>query len=226
MWCWSLLSVCWSEDVTVWQGLAGVEMRAGQHCNNSTTTVTLATVTTGMVTFARVTRSGSSNCRNQEVAPPLDKRVHGVDGRRCLWALVAFVRVFLFLAAVLADEGAVLVELSVPALPVVHQAVVALVTAHRPVGRRPAALQRLVVLCVTRRGVGEKVGVKVVETIIYGVCSAVVRNLLHPVRANADILNYIFCSSAFLTDRRFRLYRHLLAWHACLSMVSHFCVLM
>lgn len=58
-------------------------------------------------------------------------------------------RVFLFLAAVLADEGAVLVELPVPALPVVHQAVVALVTAHRPVGRRPAALQRLVVLCVT-----------------------------------------------------------------------------
>lgn len=58
-------------------------------------------------------------------------------------------RVFLLLAAVLADERAVLVELSVPALPVVHQAVVALVTPHRPIGRRPAALQRLVVLCVT-----------------------------------------------------------------------------
>ena len=52
--------------------------------------------------------------------PSLDKRVHGVDGRRGLRALVAFVRVFLFLAAVLADEGAVLIELSVPALPVVH----------------------------------------------------------------------------------------------------------
>lgn len=61
-------------------------------------------------------------------------------------------RVFLFLATVLADEGAVFIKLSVPALPVVHQAVVALVTAHRPVGRRPAALQRLVVLSVTLKG--------------------------------------------------------------------------
>lgn len=88
--------------------------------------------------------------------PALDKRVHGIDGRRGLRALVAFVRVFLFLAAVLADEGAVLVELSVPALPVVHQAVVALVAPHRPVGRSPAALQRLVVLRVTVEGWGEE----------------------------------------------------------------------
>lgn len=86
--------------------------------------------------------------------PALDKRVHGIDGRRGLRALVAFVRVFLFLAAVLADEGAVLVELSVPALPVVHQAVVALVAPHRPVGRSTAALERLVVLCVTAEGWG------------------------------------------------------------------------
>lgn len=91
--------------------------------------------------------------------PSLDKRVHGVDGRRGLRTLVAFVRVFLFLAAVLADEGAVFIELSVPALPVVHQAVIALVTAHRPVGRRPAALQRLVVLRVTIEG-RKKVGRK------------------------------------------------------------------
>lgn len=82
----------------------------------------------------------------------LDERVHGVDGRRGLRALVAFVRVFFFLAAVLANEGAVLIELSVPALPVVHQAVVALVAAHCPVGRCPAPLQRLVVLCVTTKG--------------------------------------------------------------------------
>lgn len=113
---------CWvcvdQRRVTVWQGLAGVEMRA----------------------FSAVSATGG---------PPLDKRVHGVDGRRGLRALVAFVRVFLFLAAVLADEGAVLIELSIPALPVVHQAVVALVAPHRAVGRRPAALQRLVVLCVT-----------------------------------------------------------------------------
>lgn len=58
-------------------------------------------------------------------------------------------RVFLFLAAVLADEGAVLIELSVPALPVVHQAVVTFVAPHRAVGRCPAAFQWLVVFCVT-----------------------------------------------------------------------------
>ncbi len=104
--------------------------------------------------------TGAGGCGDEGVirslgdgqSPSLDKRVHGVDGRRGLRALVAFVRVFFFLAAVLADEGAVLVELSVPALPVVHQAVVALVTAHCPVGRRPAPLQRLVVLGVTMKG--------------------------------------------------------------------------
>lgn len=60
--------------------------------------------------------------------------------------------VFLLLAAVLTDEGPVLIELSIPALPVVHQAVITLVTAHRSIGRRPATLQWLVVLCVTVRG--------------------------------------------------------------------------
>lgn len=63
--------------------------------------------------------------------------------------------VFLLLAAVLTDEGPVLIELSIPALPVVHQAVITLVTAHCPVGRRPAAFQWLVVLCVTIRGGGD-----------------------------------------------------------------------
>lgn len=96
-------------------------------------------------------------------APPLlDERVHGVDGRRGLRALVAFVRVFLFLAAVLADEGAIFVELSIPALPVVHQAVVALIAPHRAIGRRPAPLQRLVVLRVTRAS-GIKVRWEVTE---------------------------------------------------------------
>lgn len=89
--------------------------------------------------------------------PSLDKRVHGVDRRRRLRALVALVRVLLLLAAVLADEGSVLVELSVPALPVVHQAVVALVTPDRPVGGGPAAFQRLVVLRVTVGGLKGKV---------------------------------------------------------------------
>lgn len=85
-------------------------------------------------------------------AVPLDERVHGVDRRGGLRALVALVRVFFFLTAVLANKGTVLVELSVPTLPVVHQAVVALVAAHRPVGRCPAALQWFVVLCVTTKG--------------------------------------------------------------------------
>lgn len=102
-----------------------------------------------VVTFAEVTRRGRCNRHGQARVPSLDKRVHGVDGRRGLRTLIAFVRVFLFLAAVLADEGAVFVELSVPALPVVYQAVVALVAAHCPIGRRPAALQRLVVLRIT-----------------------------------------------------------------------------
>lgn len=115
-----------------------------------------------VITFARVTRRGRGDRHGQARAPPLDERVHGVDGRRGLGALVAFVRVFLFLAAVLADEGAVFVELSVPALPVVHQAVVALVAPHRAIGRRPAALQRLVVLRVTRPS-GIKVRWKVTE---------------------------------------------------------------
>lgn len=118
----------------------------------SATTVTFATATTGtvpVVTFAEVTRRGRRNRHGQAHVPSLDKRVHGVDGRRGLRTLIAFVRVFLFLAAVLADEGAVFVELSVPALPVVYQAVIALVAAHCPIGRRPAALQRLVVLRVT-----------------------------------------------------------------------------
>lgn len=57
--------------------------------------------------------------------------------------------VFLLLAAVLTNEGAILIKLAIPSLPVVHQAVVTLITAHRAIGRCPAALQRLVVLCVT-----------------------------------------------------------------------------
>lgn len=97
-----------------------------------------------------MTRLDRSEGYGQAPAPALDERVHGVDGRRRLRAFVAFVRVPLFLAAVLADEGAVFVELSVPALPVVHQAVVALISADRPVGRRPTPLERLVVLHVTR----------------------------------------------------------------------------
>lgn len=147
----------------------------------SATTVTLATATTEtvpVITFAKVTRRGRCDRHGQARVPSLDKRVHGVDGRWGLRALVAFVRVFLFLAAVLADEGAVFIELSVPALPVVHQAVVALVTAHRPIGRRPAALQRLVVLRVTIEG-RKKVGRKVIEKIVLAVCQsffAVVRN--------------------------------------------------
>lgn len=59
--------------------------------------------------------------------------------------------VFLLLAAVLTNEGPILIELSIPALPVINQAVITLITAHRPIGRRPATLQRLVVLCVTVR---------------------------------------------------------------------------
>lgn len=59
-------------------------------------------------------------------------------------------RVFLLLAAVLADEGSILVELAIPSLAVVHQAVITVVPLHRSVGRRPAALQRLVVLRVTK----------------------------------------------------------------------------
>lgn len=143
----------------------------------SATTVTLATATTEtvpVVTFAKVTRRGRCDRHGQARVPSLDKRVHGVDRRWGLRALVAFVRVFLFLAAVLADEGAVFIELSVPALPVVHQAVVALVTAHCPIGRRPAALQRLVVLRVTIEG-RKKVGRKIIEKIVLAVCQSLLQ---------------------------------------------------
>lgn len=60
--------------------------------------------------------------------------------------------VFLFLAAVLANEGAILIELSIPTLPVIYKAVITLITAHRSIGWCTAALQWLVVLCVTAAG--------------------------------------------------------------------------
>lgn len=84
------------------------------------------------------------------------QRVDGVDGRRSLGALVALRLVLVLLDGVLADEGAVLVELAVAALAVVHQAVVALL--HVGVQRRLAALQRLVVLVAAARGRGEEEG--------------------------------------------------------------------
>lgn len=58
-------------------------------------------------------------------AAALRQGVDGVDRRRGLRALVAFRLVLVLLHGVLADEGAVLVELSVPAFTVIHQAVVA-----------------------------------------------------------------------------------------------------
>ena len=81
----------------------------------------------------------------------LRQGVDGVDGRGGLGALVALRLVLgVLLDGVLADEGAVLVELPVAALAVVHQAVVTLL--GRAVQRRLAALQRLVVLVATGNG--------------------------------------------------------------------------
>lgn len=97
-------------------------------------------------------------------------------------------RVFLFLATVLADEGAVFIKLSVPTLPVVHQAVVALITAHCPVGRRPATLQWLVVLRVTVKG-RKKAERKVVEKRVLAVCQTISQwsKTLVPHREQANI---------------------------------------
>lgn len=65
-------------------------------------------------------------------------------------ALVALGRVpASALSAILADKRAVLVELPVPALAVVHQTIVAVVSLDGPVGRRAAPFWRLVVLVVT-----------------------------------------------------------------------------
>ena len=83
--------------------------------------------------------------------PPLGQRIDGVDWRRGLRALVALRLLLVLLDRVLADEGAVLVELALPALAVVHQAVVALLLLDGAVQGRLAALQGLVVL-VTARG--------------------------------------------------------------------------
>lgn len=77
-------------------------------------------------------------------AARLRQRVDGVDGRGGLGALITLRLVLVFLHRVLADEGTVLVKLSVSALAVVHQAVVALL--HVGVQRRLATLKRLVVL--------------------------------------------------------------------------------
>lgn len=83
-------------------------------------------------------------CAPHDKATALRQRVNGVDRGGGLRALVALRLVFVFLHRVLADEGAVLVELSIATLPVVHQTVVALL--HVSIQRRLAALKRLVVL--------------------------------------------------------------------------------
>lgn len=82
----------------------------------------------------------------------LRQRVDGVHGRGGLGALVPLRLVLVLLDRVLADEGAVLVELAVAALAVVHQAVVALL--HVGVQRGLAALQGLVVLIAAAGGRG------------------------------------------------------------------------
>lgn len=79
----------------------------------------------------------------------LHKGVHGVDWRRSLWTLVALRRVFFLLPAVLADEWAILVELAVSSLAVIHQAVVTVVLLDRTIGWGPAAFQGLVILRIT-----------------------------------------------------------------------------
>lgn len=51
---------------------------------------------------------------------PLGQRIDGVDGRRGLRALVAFRLLLVLFDRVLADEGAVLIELALAALAIVH----------------------------------------------------------------------------------------------------------
>lgn len=89
----------------------------------------------------------SSGCARKA---PLGQRIDGVDRRRGLRALVALRLLLVLLDCVLADEGAVLVELALPALAVVHQAVVALLLLDGAVQGRLAALQGLVVLVTAR----------------------------------------------------------------------------
>lgn len=100
--------------------------------------------------------------RSRGVSRQLHKGVHGVDWRRSLRTLVAFCRVFFLLPAVLADERAILVELAVSSLAIIHQAVVTVVLLDRPIGWGPAAFQGLVILRVTDvksrdKGVGKDI---------------------------------------------------------------------
>lgn len=88
----------------------------------------------------------------------LRQRVDGIDGWGGLGALIALCLILVLLHRVLANEWAILVELAVAALAVVHQAVITLF--HVTVERRLAALQRFVVLVTTVEARWEKLAVK------------------------------------------------------------------
>lgn len=77
--------------------------------------------------------------------------INGIDGGRGLGALVALGLLFVLLDRVLADEGAVLVELALAPFSVVHQAVVALLLLYRPVQRGLAVGKRFVVFIAGSR---------------------------------------------------------------------------
>lgn len=82
---------------------------------------------------------------------PSGQGIDGVDWRCGLGALVAFRFLLVLFDSVLADEGAIFVELALAAFAVVHQAVVTLLLLDGAVQRCLAALQWLVVLITGRR---------------------------------------------------------------------------
>lgn len=82
---------------------------------------------------------------------PSGQRVDGIDRRRGLGALIALCFLLVLFDRVLADEGAIFIELALATFTVVHQAVITLLLLDGAVQGCLAALQGLVVLIAGQR---------------------------------------------------------------------------
>lgn len=82
---------------------------------------------------------------------PSGQRIDGIDRRCGLGALIALCFLLVLFDRVLADEGAVFIELALATFTVVHQAVITLLLLDGAVQGCLAALQGLVVLIAGQR---------------------------------------------------------------------------